>query len=78
MILAKSLEKSGFRNQVGAGVVFTGGMTKLEGLRDLAVSKYSIICRLGLQNQKTCMALSKTLKDPSVLICNRSYFVCGR
>ena len=38
MILAKSLERGGFRNQIGAGVVFTGGMTKLDGLRDLAVS----------------------------------------
>jgi len=36
MILAKSIEKSGLKDQLGAGVILTGGMTKLGGLRELA------------------------------------------
>ncbi len=36
MILAKSIEKSGLKEQIGAGVILTGGMTKLKGLRSLA------------------------------------------
>ena len=38
MILAKELEKSGLRDQIGAGIVLTGGMTKLEGIRELAMA----------------------------------------
>lgn len=40
MILAKSLEKSGFKSVLGAGVVFTGGITRLEGLRELAAAVF--------------------------------------
>ena len=36
MILAKSIEESGYKEHLGAGVILTGGMTKLGGLRDLA------------------------------------------
>lgn len=36
MILAKMVEDSGYKTRVGAGVVLTGGMTKLGGIRDLA------------------------------------------
>jgi len=35
-ILANSLEKSGLKAQLGAGLVLTGGMTHIEGTRDLA------------------------------------------
>ena len=36
MILAKSIEKSGLKDQIGAGVILTGGMTKLQGIREIA------------------------------------------
>ena len=36
MILAKSIEKSGLKDQIGAGVILTGGMTKLKGIREIA------------------------------------------
>ncbi|WP_457596504.1 cell division protein FtsA [Hydrogenimonas sp.] len=38
MILAKELQKSNLRDQIGAGIVLTGGMTKLDGIRDLAMA----------------------------------------
>jgi len=34
MILAKSIEESGYKEHLGAGVILTGGMTKLEGSGD--------------------------------------------
>ncbi|BCD60252.1 MULTISPECIES: cell division protein FtsA [unclassified Nitratiruptor] len=36
MILAQSIEKSGLKDQIGGGIVLTGGMTKLGGIRELA------------------------------------------
>ncbi len=64
MILAKSLEKSGFKNTLGAGVVFTGGMTRLEGLRDLAVAVFDgLPVRFARPNDTE--GLFDTLKDPS-------------
>ena len=38
MILAKELEKSNLKEQIGAGIVLTGGMTKLDGIRELAIA----------------------------------------
>lgn len=38
MILANSIEDSGYKDQIGAGVVLTGGFTKLKGLRELATA----------------------------------------
>ena len=38
MILAKELEKSNLKEQIGAGIVLTGGMTKLDGIRELAMA----------------------------------------
>ena len=35
-ILANSLARSGLQDQLGAGIVLTGGMTKIEGTRELA------------------------------------------
>jgi cell division protein FtsA len=36
MIIAQSLEKSGLKEQLGAGIVLTGGFTNMDGLRELA------------------------------------------
>lgn len=36
MFLAKFLEKSGLKDRLSAGVVLTGGMVKLDGIRELA------------------------------------------
>ena len=64
MILAKSLERGGFRNQIGAGVVFTGGMTKLDGLRDLAVSIFDNV-PVRFAKSKEVDGLFEAQKDPS-------------
>ncbi len=40
MILAQFIEKSGLKDQMGAGIVLTGGFSKMEGIRDLAVATF--------------------------------------
>jgi cell division protein FtsA len=52
LILAKYLEKSTLKNSIGAGVVLTGGMTQLKGMREFAQSifpGYSV--RIGVPQQ---------------------------
>ena len=43
MILAQFIENSGLKDQIGAGVVLTGGFSKMEGIRDLAVATFGSI-----------------------------------
>ena len=40
MILAQFIENSGLKDQIGAGVVLTGGFSKMEGIRELAVATF--------------------------------------
>lgn len=40
MILAQFIDKSRLKDQLGAGVVLTGGFSKMEGIRDLAVATF--------------------------------------
>jgi len=43
MILAQFIENSGLKDQIGAGVVLTGGFSKMEGIRELAVATFGSI-----------------------------------
>ena len=43
MILAQFIENSGLKDQLGAGIVLTGGFSKMEGIRDLAVATFGSI-----------------------------------
>jgi cell division protein FtsA len=64
MIIAQSIEKSGLKDHIGAGVVLTGGFTKLEGIRDLAVAIFdNVPVRLAKPNELD--GLFDTLRDPS-------------
>lgn len=38
MILAHTIENSGLKEHLGAGIILTGGLTKLEGIRELAIA----------------------------------------
>ncbi len=40
MILAQFIEKSGLKDQIGAGVILTGGFSKMDGIRELAVATF--------------------------------------
>ncbi len=64
MILAKSLEKSALQEQIGAGIILTGGMTKLKGIRELAQSIFPAMpVRIAYPNNID--GLFEELKDPA-------------
>jgi cell division protein FtsA len=61
-ILSNSLNKSGYKDKVGAGLVLTGGMTKLEGLRELAAAIFNMPVRMA--KPKEMEGLFEILRDP--------------
>jgi cell division protein FtsA len=63
MILAQFIENSGLKDQIGAGVVLTGGFSKMEGIRDLAVATFgSIPVRIARPTEMD--GLFENLHDP--------------
>jgi cell division protein FtsA len=64
MIIAQSIEKSGLKEHMGAGVVLTGGFTKIEGLRELAVAILDNM-PVRLARPTDMGGLFDTLRDPS-------------
>ncbi len=64
MILAKILEESGFKEQIGAGVILTGGMTKLDGIRELASAIFDN-APVRIAKPKEIDGLFESLRDPS-------------
>ncbi len=65
MILSKSLEKSALKEQIGAGLILTGGMTKLKGIRELAQSIFQgMPVRIAKPNEDI-EGLFDELKDPA-------------
>lgn len=64
IILAKSLDKSGLREQLGAGILLTGGMTKLKGIRELAQAIF-VGMPVRVAYPKEITGLFQELKDPA-------------
>jgi len=65
MILANSLEKSALKEQIGAGIILTGGMTKLKGIRELAQSIFPAMPVRVAKASKGIEGLFDELKDPA-------------
>lgn len=64
MIIAQSIQKSNLTDQMGAGLVLTGGFTKLEGIRELAIAVFdNMPVRLAKPTEMD--GLFDTLRDPS-------------
>ncbi len=64
MILAKMLEESGFKDQIGAGIVLTGGLTKIGGIRELTSAIFdNLPARVAKPREMD--GLFETLRDPS-------------
>ncbi|MEA1955951.1 MAG: cell division protein FtsA [Campylobacterota bacterium] len=63
MILAQFIENSGLKEQLGAGIVLTGGFSKMEGIRDLAVATFGSI-PVRLAKPKEIDGLFNELRDP--------------
>jgi cell division protein FtsA len=64
MILAKSLDKSNHSDKLGAGIILTGGMTKLKGIRELAQSVFNGL-PVRLAQPYNIDGLFDELKDPA-------------
>ena len=63
MILAQFIEKSGLKDQIGAGVVLTGGFSNMDGIRDLAVATFGSI-PVRLARPKEIDGLFDDLRGP--------------
>lgn len=63
MILAKMLENTNLKNLLGAGVVLTGGMTKLDGLQDLASAVFTSL-PVRLAKPRELSGLVEVMRDP--------------
>lgn len=63
MILAQFIENSGLKNQIGAGIVLTGGFSNMEGLRELAVATFGSI-PVRLARPKEVDGLFDNLRAP--------------
>ncbi len=63
MILAQFIENSGLKDQIGAGVVLTGGFSQMEGMRDLAIATFGSI-PVRLARPKEMHGLFDTLRAP--------------
>jgi len=64
MLLAKSLEKSSLKEQIGAGIILTGGMTKLKGIRELAQAIFTGL-PVRVAYPDNVLGLFDELKDPA-------------
>jgi len=63
LILAKYLDQSGLKNTIGAGIVLTGGMTKLKNIREFAQSIFpGLSVRVGVPHH--LKGLFDELKGP--------------
>ncbi len=63
MILAQFIENSGLKEQIGAGVVLTGGFSKMEGIRDLAIATFGSM-PVRIAKPKEMDGLFDNLRDP--------------
>ncbi len=63
MILAQFIENSGLKDQIGAGIVLTGGFSKMEGIRDLAIATFGSI-PVGLAKPMEMNGLFDSLRGP--------------
>ena len=63
MILAQFIENSGLKDQIGAGVVLTGGFSKMDGIRDLAVATFGSV-PVRLARPKEMDGLFDNLRGP--------------
>jgi cell division protein FtsA len=63
MILAHFIENSGLKDQIGAGIVLTGGFSKMDGIRDLAIATFGSV-PVRLARPKEIDGLFDELRGP--------------
>lgn len=63
MYLANQISQSGYLDRLGAGIILTGGMAKLDGIRDLAMAIFNNI-PVRIAKPKKVSGLSEFSDDP--------------
>ncbi len=63
MILAQFIENSGLKEQIGAGVILTGGFSRMEGIRDLAIATFGSM-PVRIAKPKEMDGLFENLRNP--------------
>ena len=64
LLIANNLKQSGYLDKLGAGIVLTGGLTKLEGIRELASSIFNTLpVRVAKPIQTNIDGMFDTLKS---------------
>ncbi|RLA72624.1 MAG: cell division protein FtsA [Epsilonproteobacteria bacterium] len=65
-ILAMSLERSALKEQISSGIILTGGMTKLKGIRELAQAIFDgVPVRIAQPKEQNISGFFDELKDPA-------------
>lgn len=64
MILSRQLEKSHFKNNLGAGIVITGGSSKHEGLQEVAAPIFDNL-PVRIARPRPMPGMLESLKDPA-------------
>ena len=62
-LVARKIEESGLKKDIGAGIILTGGLTKLEGIRELAMDIFEMPTRLA--KPRDMSGLFESLRDPA-------------
>lgn len=65
-ILEKIFDKSGLKEKIGSGIILTGGMANLKGIRELAQVIFSNMpVRIGIPNTENIKGMFEELKNPA-------------
>ena len=65
-ILEKIFDKSGLKEKIGSGIILTGGMANLKGIRELAQAIFSNMpVRIALPNTENIKGMFDDLKNPA-------------
>ena len=67
MILSRQLDKSHFKNNLGAGIVITGGAAKHEGLQEMAAPIFDNL-PVRIAKPKGMAGLLESLRDPAFAV----------
>ncbi len=66
MLLSKSLNKSLLKEQIGSGLILTGGMTKLKGIKELAQAIFDgMPVRIAKPSETNVNGFFDELRDPA-------------
>ena len=64
MCLSQSIDESGLKNHIGAGIALTGGLSKIDGIKELAQNIFETDS-IRIAKPKSISGIVDTIQDPS-------------